>query len=200
MDSNLFVTGTGTDVGKTVASTILSLGLKRAYWKPVQTGDVLDRDFASKFGATTYPSIYNLRAPRSPHEAAALEGVTLDLDRIQAPSGKLVIEGAGGVLVPLNDRALMVDLIVKLKARPIVVATSSLGTINHTLLTIEALRARGLEPMGVLLNGEADEANANAIEKYGHTRILGRIPRAQILTREWMEKVFQDWNWPEELC
>lgn len=186
-----FVTGTDTGVGKTVASAWLVHHLDGDYWKPVQSGLEGETDVAAVLrlsGASPgrmHPSAHVFKAPLSPHAAAALEGVTIDLAdfRLPATGRPLVVEGAGGVLVPLNGEALMVDLMVRLALPVVVVSRTALGTINHTLLTLEALRHRGLEVAGVVLAGPPNPGNREAIREYGRVAILGEIPPLEPLTR-----------------
>lgn len=185
----VFVTGTDTNVGKTVAAAWLIQHLEADYWKPVQSGteEGTDADTLARLlrlpPERIHPSSYVLRAPLSPHEAARLEGIVIQPERLVLPSTsrRLVVEGAGGVLVPLTDSFLMIDLMARLGLPVAVVARSTLGTINHTLLTLEALRARRLEIAGVILNGPLDPANRDAIERFGRVRVLGHLPPFAIL-------------------
>ncbi|MBU1230747.1 MAG: dethiobiotin synthase [Proteobacteria bacterium] len=184
----VFVTGTDTGVGKTVASAWLCLHTGADYWKPVQTGYPPDRDAKDVehlSGARIHPERHRLLLPRSPQEAAAREGLRIGLDDFACPrtSRPLVIEGAGGVLAPLNEEATMLDLMARLAAPVLVVARAGLGTINHTCLTLLALRGRSLPVLGVLLCGEPDDANRQAIEHHGRVRVLGHIPPLEPLTR-----------------
>lgn len=184
MTRGIFVTGTDTGVGKTVVSAWLVRSLDADYWKPVQTGCEDDDDtptVAALSGlapSRLHPPAYRLRAPLAPDQAARLEGVEIDLDRLRPPStlAPLVVEGAGGVLVPLNARATMADLMVRLGLPVLVVARSGLGTINHTLLTLECLRRRALPVLGVVMNGPANAANRHAIEAFGNVSILAELP------------------------
>lgn len=182
----LFVTGTGTEVGKTVAAACLVKALGADYWKPVQSG-YLEMDDTEEVRRLTNCAIhepgYRLEAPLSPHEAARLEGMSLDMDRFVLPEteGPLVVEGAGGLLVPINDEALMIDLIAALGLPTVIVSLSGLGTINHTLLSLEALRSRGLAVLGVVMNGPLNPANRKAIEAYGRVRVLGELTPADPL-------------------
>ena len=182
----LFVTGTGTGVGKTVAAACLAKALGADFWKPVQTGWPEDDDAAlvARLAAvTTHPNTYRFRMPRSPHEAAAAEGAMIDLGRFRLPTtaNPLVVEGAGGVLVPLNDAHTMADLMLCLGLPVVLVSSSALGTINHSLLSLEALRARGIPVLGVILDGPPDEPNRAAIETFGRVRILGHLPPVEAL-------------------
>lgn len=194
----LFVTGTDTDVGKTLVSAILMAGLKGYYWKPVQSGSDQGSDTLWIREKTALPAehfipeTYRLRGVMSPHAAAADESVTIDFSSFQMPvlepSVHLIIEGAGGLMVPLNGRRLMVDLIGKLAAPVLLVARSGLGTINHTLLSLEKLRGSGMEIFGVVMNGPSDEGNRKAIEHYGNTRVLAQIePMGEINAEKLVE-------------
>lgn len=190
----VFVTGTDTGVGKTVASAWLCLHSGADYWKPVQTGCPPDRDadeVARLSGAHIHPERHLLRLPRSPAQAAAQEGLRIGLDDFNLPQTErpLVIEGAGGALVPLNKNETILDLIARLAAPVVVVARSGLGTINHTCLTLMALRSRNLPVLGVILCGKPDQANAEAIEHFGAVRVLGRIPPLNPLTLEALLRV-----------
>jgi dethiobiotin synthetase/malonyl-CoA O-methyltransferase len=190
----VFVTGTDTGVGKTVASAWLCLHTGADYWKPVQSGYPPDRDadeVARLSGARIHPERYLLRLARSPQEAAAAEDLRIGLDDFSLPQTErpLVIEGAGGVLVPLNEDETMLDLMARLSAPVVVAARTGLGTINHTCLTLAALRARALPVLGVILCGEANQANAEAIEHFGNVRVLGHIPPLTPLSREALLRV-----------
>lgn len=179
----VFVTGTDTDVGKTMVSAWLVKSWGADYWKPVQSGYLQDSDTDSvrrvNPDARFHPPAYLLAAPLSPHEAAAQEGVIIQLEQVRLPetSNLLVVEGAGGALVPLNDQEMMTDLMAHLNLPVVVVARSGLGTINHTLLTLEALRSRRLTVAGVVLNGPANAANRQAIEHYGKVAVIGELPK-----------------------
>jgi dethiobiotin synthetase/malonyl-CoA O-methyltransferase len=180
--TGLFVTGTDTGVGKTMVAAWLVRSWQADYWKPVQSGtlDGRDADVIRQVApeAAVHASAYELSAALSPHEAARLEGVTIGLDALHLPPSRrpLVVEGAGGALVPLNERDLMVDLMARLGLPVLVVARSGLGTINHTLLTIEAIRRRGLTIAGVVMNGPPNPANRRAIELFGDVLVVGVLP------------------------
>lgn len=175
-----FVTGTDTGVGKTLVSAVLMSGLRAVYWKPVQSGEPGDTEWVRQ--ATRLPDChfaretYRFRHALSPHAAAVREGVEIDLGAFQAPvADRLIAEGAGGVLVPLNERHLMIGLMTRLGLPVLLVARSSLGTINHTLLSLEALRRRGLEVVGVVVNGPKDPDNEKAIAHFGQVRVLAAV-------------------------
>jgi len=188
----IFVTGTDTGVGKTVVSAWLCLHSGADYWKPVQSGHSpttgADRDadeVARLSGARVHPERHLLRLARSPFEAASAQGLRIGLDDFSLPQTDrpLVIEGAGGVLAPLNEDETMLDLMARLGAPVLVVARTGLGTINHTCLTLSALRARNLFVFGVVLSGQLDQANAEAIEHFGNVRVLAHIPPLTPLSR-----------------
>lgn len=221
---SLFVAGTDTGVGKTVVSALLlaryAAELELAYWKPIATGSDSERDSATvaELTALAAPEIeirlemHLLRDPVSPHLAARREGVTIDIDAIAeawsrwqsvSPERGVVVEGAGGVMVPLNEKKrlgkggafpddggsalsssgagksaageLLIDLLALLELPVLLVARSTLGTINHTLLSLDALRRRGIAVAGVVLNGPADDENRQAIEAYGDVRVVAAV-------------------------
>ena len=189
----LFITGTDTSVGKTVAAAALLLRYRTIaplrYWKPIQTGIEQDDDTAEvrRLAACNDDEIFDegVRLPRpvSPHLAANWAGQAIHLNSLvekiqtQSPSTRWIVEGAGGVLVPLNDSSLMADLMVRMGLPVLIVARTALGTINHTLLTLEALRARSLCVAGVLMVGDSNPDSRDAIEKYGSVRVIGEMPR-----------------------
>lgn len=185
-----FVTGTDTDVGKTLVSAWLVGRLGAYYWKPVQAGNhpETDSDIVRRLTGVPLERIlreaYVLPEPIAPHEAAQRAGITIDMARLVLPfcDGPLVVEGAGGLLVPLNDEAYVIDLATELHLPIILVARSTLGTINHTLLSIEAIRRRGLPLAGVVVNGPETPHNRAAIERYGKVEIVAEIPWLDHLT------------------
>lgn len=178
------VTGTDTDVGKTVFAAALTAALGASYWKPVQAGiaDGTDRatvaDLAELPPGRVLPEAYALATPCSPHRAAAIDGVVIDPARLALPAcaGPLVVEGAGGVLVPITDTLLFADLFALWAAPVILVTRTALGTINHSLLSIEALRARGVPIHGIAFVGDAVEDSEATIARIGGVRRLGRLP------------------------
>jgi dethiobiotin synthase len=180
----VFVTGTGTEVGKTVVSAALVRALDGDFWKPVQTGclEDSDSDTVARLAALgpdqIHPPAHVYEAPLSPHEAARLEGAAISLEDFALPETErpLVVEGAGGVLVPLNGRHTMADLMSWLGLPCVLVALSGLGTINHTLLSLEALKARHVPVLGVVMNGEPNAANADAVRAFGGVSVLMEIP------------------------
>jgi dethiobiotin synthetase len=178
----LFITGIGTDVGKTIASAIVVEALEADYWKPIQAGD-LDNSDSHKVKAQVsndktvfHPNAYALNTPASPHYAADIDNITIDLKQIKEPktSNHLVVEGAGGVLVPLNDTDCVIDLIQK-DYKVIVVSRHYLGSINHTLLTFEALKSRKIEVAGIIFSGDENKATEAIILSKTKAKFIGRI-------------------------
>jgi dethiobiotin synthase len=194
----LFVTGTDTGVGKTVLSAAVMLRYPEAcYWKPIQTGPDDDTAEVGRLsGGQVLDEGIRLPDPVSPHLAARLAGMTIELPSRASDGAVYIIEGAGGVLVPVNESQTMIDLMVLLGLPVIVAARTTLGTINHTLLTIEALRARALRVAGVVMIGDGNADNRAAIEHYGNVAVVGEMPRFDPLTREslraWAEMLPKD--------
>lgn len=177
-----FITGIGTDVGKTIASSIVVEALKADYWKPIQAGDLENSDthkikkYVSNTKTVFHPNSYALQTPASPNLAAKIDNITIDLDKISVPKTKnnLVIEGAGGVFVPLNETDSIIDLIQP-EYKVIIVSRHYLGSINHTLLTIEALKSRKLDIAGIIFNGDENEATESIILSKSSLKMIGRI-------------------------
>lgn len=200
---DLFVTGTGTEVGKTVLAALLTSVLGTKYWKPIQTGvmnGTLESDsiavkrMAELDPEQVIPEAYVFDPPVSPHLAAERSKVQIDFTEIQKPKteGRLVIEGAGGILVPINDHDLMIDLARHLDCELIIATQTSLGTINHTLLTVNAIREYGLPLMGVVMIGKQNLDNRSAIERYGKVPVLGWIPWLETINRNRLLQVFEN--------
>ncbi len=181
--TGVFVTGTDTGIGKTLVSAWLVRSWQADYWKPVQSGiaDGLDADVVRAVApdAVVHPSAFLLNAPLSPHRAASLDGVAIALGDFHLPrtSRPLVVEGAGGVLVPLNDRHFMADLMVHLGLPVVLVARSGLGTINHSLLSLEALQRRGVTVAGVVMSGPPNDDNRQAVEHFSGVPVVGQLPQ-----------------------
>jgi dethiobiotin synthetase len=195
--TRLIVTGTDTGIGKTVFSAALAGALGAAYWKPIQSGleDGADADTVVSLGVTrVMPEAYRLTQPLSPHRAAEIDGVTIDPDRLTPPEtdGTLVIEGAGGVLVPVTRELLFADLFARWAAPVVLVSWTGLGTINHSLLSIEALRARGVPICGVAFVGDANEDNEATIAAIGRIKRLGRLPILDPLDAASLRAAFAD--------
>ena len=183
--NGVVVTGTDTGIGKTVFSAGLTALLGADYWKPVQSGleEETDSELVARLGALApgrvLPERYRLRTPASPHQSAAIDGVRIDVEALTPPpqgERPLVIEGAGGLMVPLTDRDLFIDVFARWRLPVVLCARTALGTINHTLLSIEALRARQLEPVGVAFIGDSHPETEQAICNLGRVRRLGRLP------------------------
>ena len=180
-----FITGIGTEVGKTVVSAYLQLALDADYWKPVQAGD-LDLSDTDRVRSYTgmpedryHPERYRLNTPASPHYAARIDGINISLDDFQLPDthGRpLLVEGAGGLLVPLNDRDCMIDLIVQLGLPVILVSRHYLGSINHTLLSLEVLRGRGCKVAGLIFSGDSNPESERVIRKLSGVTVLAALP------------------------
>lgn len=201
MPSRFFVTGTDTGIGKTVTSALLCAALDAIYWKPIQTGSREGTDRATVMRIAglprerTIPETYCFAPPVSPHMAAGLAAKRIDLRGMRAPrlseGDNLIVEGAGGVLVPVNEKELMTDLMRRLRLPMLLVARSSLGTINHTLLSLAALRAARLGVRGVIMVGPPNKENREAIERYGKARVIGIIPPLRRLNRAALVATFK---------
>jgi len=184
MTQTFIVTGTDTGIGKTVFAAALAGALGARYWKPIQAGLDDGSDSESVAGlaglppAKILPEAYRLVTPCSPHRAAEMDGVTIDVDRLALPNGEgpLVVEGAGGALVPVTREILYADLFARWGQPVVLVARTALGTINHSLLSIEALRARGVPIHGIAFVGEAVEDSEATIAAIGKVKRLGRLP------------------------
>ncbi|MQP51342.1 MULTISPECIES: dethiobiotin synthase [unclassified Flavobacterium] len=178
----IFITGIGTDVGKTIASSIVVEALEADYWKPVQAGDLDNSDshkiqrYIANSTTKIHENSYKLNTPASPHFAAEIDGVIIDLKQIKEPKTKnnLVIEGAGGVLVPLNNTDSIIDLIQK-DYKVILVSRHYLGSINHTLLTIQALNNRNISVAGIIFSGDENKATEEIILSKTTAKVIGRI-------------------------
>lgn len=189
-----FVTGISTDIGKTVVSAVLCRRLNAAYYKPIQAGNLenLESDFIKNLvpGITIFETKYKLNNPLSPHLAAKLDNVRIDIENITLPNFKesLIVEGAGGILVPLNDEYTILDLIKKLKLPVIVIVKHYLGSINHSLLTCEVLKQSGVEIAGIIFNGESNEESEKIILKRTQIPCIGRVPELEKLNQEAIEE------------
>lgn len=178
----LFITGIGTDVGKTVFSAIVTEALEADYWKPIQAGDLENSDthkvksYVSNSKTEFHPNSYALHTPASPHFAAAEDGIIIELKKIVEPKTKnhLVVEGAGGLFVPLNETDCVIDLIQS-DYKVILVSRHYLGSINHTLLSVEALQNRKIEISGILFSGAENKATESIILNKSGVKSIGRI-------------------------
>jgi dethiobiotin synthetase len=188
----IFISGIDTGIGKTLVSAILTEKLNADYWKPIQSGD-LDKSDTLKVKSLIsnnitrfFPEAYALTQPFSPHKSAALDKVTIDLENIVLPKtdNQLIIEGAGGLMVPLNDNFLIIDLIKQLNARVILVTKHYLGSINHTLLSLHALKKYGIPVMGVIFNGDKDIYSKSYILDYSDVADLGQVPEFKTINKK----------------
>ena len=185
-----FITGIGTDVGKTVVSAIVVEALQADYWKPVQAGELSHSDthsveeLISNSRSMMHGHSYALKTPMSPHASAEIDGIEIDLRKITEPEtdNNLVIEGAGGLLVPLNDQETILDMI-KDDYKVIVVSRHYLGSINHTLLTLSQLRSKGVKVAGIIFNGAVHTSTEDIIKRMGQVKEIGRIDEEAIVDK-----------------
>lgn len=193
----LFITGISTGIGKTIVSAALVENLKADYWKPIQSGDLDDSDtlkvksLVSNTQSVFHPEAYRLTQPFSPHKSAAIDGIEIDPECIVIPktNNQLIIEGAGGLMVPLNNNFLMIDLIKKLEVEVVLVVKHYLGSINHTLLSLEALYNRSIPVKAVIFNGDSDIDSEQLIRRYIKTGKILTIPAINNITKEGISKV-----------
>lgn len=186
-----FITGIGTGIGKTITSAIITEKLKADYWKPIQSGDLEQSDslaiknLISNDQTIIHPETYRLNHPLSPHLSAKMDGVNIELTNIILPKtdNKLVVEGAGGLMVPLNDKDLILDLIKHLALEVIVVSQNYLGSINHTLLTINTLKQHNITIKGIIFNGDENLESQSYILNYTEVDHLGNIPFIQNISK-----------------
>ena len=193
----LIVAGIGTEIGKTVVSAVLVEALLADYWKPIQSGalDDSDTDTVRRLITNTetrfHPEAYRLTEPLSPHAAAAIDGVTIELDQLTMPqtTNALVIELAGGLMVPLNGHDLNIDLVQRLKLPVVLVSRNYLGSINHTLLSVDACRSRTIPLLGIVFNGPTVPASEDFILNYTGLPCLARLPQVDRITPEAVSKL-----------
>lgn len=198
----IIVAGTGTDVGKTVVSAILTTLTQGDYWKPIQCGsrENSDTDIMKTLIDTKlhriHPPAYSLNAPLSPHHAARLEGISIDFNSIIPPqtSRPLIIEGAGGIFVPLTAKTLSIDLFNSWKSKWIVVSKHYLGNINHTLLTLDALKRLDLPIIGIVFNGEPNPDSESAILEISQASFFGRLLPEKNLNAQTIQKYATQWK------
>ena len=188
---SFFLTGTDTEVGKTVICAWLMVHYKYHYWKPIQSGmDSPDiktiQEITGIDNSLFWPPAYELQQPLSPHESAKRDGIKIELANFLLPrkGTKFIVEGAGGILVPINEKYFIVDIIKKLKLPILLVARSGLGTINHTLLTVSELKKRNLPLIGIILNGERNQSNKEAVEKYSGVSVVSELEPIKTLDRK----------------
>lgn len=187
-----FIAGIDTNIGKTIVSAILTEALEADYWKPIQSGDLTNSDsdklkaLISNSKTALHPNAYALQEAASPHYSASLENIHIDLTSIHLPKTEnhLIVEGAGGLLVPLNDKDLLIDCIQNLGIEVILVIKNYLGSINHSLLSIEALKARKIPVRGLIFNGPTNAASEDYILAYSGLAFLGRIREEKNFDKE----------------
>jgi dethiobiotin synthetase len=200
MNRRIVVAGTDTEIGKTVFSAGLAALLGANYWKPIQAGleGETDSQLVAKLGGLSadriVPERYSLKTPASPHQAAAIDGVRITMDSLDVPDtgGRpLVIEGSGGLLVPLDNTTLYIDVFARWRLPVVLCARTALGTINHSLLSIEALRHRNLDIIGIAFIGDGNAESERIICEIGQVRRLGRLPRLSPLTANTLRAAFE---------
>lgn len=193
---SFFVTGIDTDIGKTVVSAILVEALNADYWKPIQSGDLhyTDTDKVKELvneKAILHPEAYRLNNPLSPHASAKLDSISISLDSFQLPktNNHLIVEGAGGLLVPINEEGnYLSDVILKLGMEIILVSKNYLGSINHTLLSIEYLKSNSISVKGIIIVGEKNESSESIITKNTGVKILHHVPMVESVTKEFIKE------------
>jgi dethiobiotin synthetase len=198
-----FISGIGTGIGKTVISAILVEALKADYWKPVQAGglDATDsmevQSLVSNSNSVFHPEVYRLPYPVSPHASAARAGIEIEPNRFQLPTtnNRLIVEGAGGLLVPLNSKLLLIDLIELLGLPVVLVSRHYLGSINHTLLSAEALKNRQISVRGILFNGAENRESESVIQEITGLEVLGRVEETEQVDREFILNQSKQFNW-----
>jgi len=198
----IFITGIGTNIGKTVVSAIVTEYLNADYWKPIQSGDLMNSDtmkvkaLVSNIKSIFHPEKYRLSQPLSPHAAAKRDGVAIKLEDFKLPETEnhLVIEGAGGLMVPLNNESLIADLIQHLDVSVLLVSQNYLGSINHTLLTIQELKRRNIKIIGIVINGESTPETEAFITQYSNLPILFRIDNESFINQNTILKYAEKLN------
>jgi dethiobiotin synthetase len=195
-----FVTGIGTHVGKTIVSAVLVEALQADYWKPIQAGDLDNSDtqkvqrLVSNAKSTFHKEAYQLNTPASPHYAAELDGVEISLNNFHLPktNNTLIVEGAGGLLVPINQKGeTITDVIKHLNCSVILVSRHYLGSINHTLMSLKVLKSEGLKVAGIVFVGDENTATERIIQTISGAKVLGRIPHLSSINKETIFEVAQ---------
>ena len=190
--TGIVVAGIGTGIGKTLVAAIITEALQADYWKPVQAGnlDFTDTDFVKQYNSNTktffHPEAYRLTMPMSPHASAKIDGVLIEFEKLSVPqsNNSIVIEPAGGLMVPLNDRQLNIDLLKQWELPVILVSQNYLGSINHTLLSVELLKLYGIKLGGIIFNGERNASTEDFILGYTGVRCIGKIEYEKEITKE----------------
>jgi dethiobiotin synthetase len=199
MNPRIVVTGTDTEIGKTVFAAGLADLLQASYWKPIQSGleGETDSGIVARLGGLSsdriLPERYRLKTPVSPHQSAAIDGVRIDAKELAVPDSggrPLVIEGAGGLMVPLDRTTLYIDVFARWRLPVVLCARTSLGTINHSLLSVEALRGRDIDVLGVAFIGDSHPESERAICEIGRVKRLGRLPGLSPLNQSTLREAF----------
>jgi len=196
MHKRLFVSGIDTEIGKTIISAILTEALQADYWKPIQSGDLDNSDTHKVQGVVSnnktkfHQEAYRLHTPMSPHASAEIDGVQIELDKINIPStdNQLIIEGAGGLFVPLNNKDTILDMIAKLEVPVLLVSKHYLGSINHTLLSVNALKNLGIPIAGIIFNGAEKPSTESIIKEMSSVPIIGRIDPMNVINSNTIKK------------
>ncbi|MBL0048781.1 MAG: dethiobiotin synthase [Bacteroidetes bacterium] len=199
---NIFVTGIGTDVGKTVVSAILAEALQYDYWKPVQSGSfygtdsITVRNLVKSEKVFVHPEAILLKHALSPHAAAEQEGIHLDAEKIELPksNNRIIIEGSGGVLVPLNHHYFVADMIKKFDCEAVVVIQNYLGSTNHSLLSLEALKVRNIPIKGLVFNGAPHKPTEEIITHFSGAKIIGRVLPEKAINTDVIQKYAQQFK------
>ena len=202
MRKKLFIAGTGTDVGKTLAAAVTAEALQADYWKPIQAGNLKDTDrmyveSLTSASTHTHAETYRLQHPASPHDAAKRDNTTITLNALQLPATAdkpLVIEGAGGLMVPLNQQEMVIDLIPRIADEVLLVSANFLGSINHTILSIEALQSRHIPVKGLIFNGERYAEGEDWITNYTGVSCLGRLNPEPAINASVVQRYAATWN------
>lgn len=197
----IFISGIGTEIGKTIVSAVLVEKLKADYWKPVQSGGLDDSDsmlvesLISNEITFIHPEAYRLTEPFSPHKSAALDGIIIELNNINLPKtdNQLIIEGAGGLMVPLNDKDLIIDLVKKFDADLVLVSKNYLGSINHTLMSVELLKNRNIPIRKLIFSGDSNPSSEEIIQKQTGLDVL-RIPHFEELNNKKIKEFCKGFN------
>lgn len=195
--NRIIIAGTGTDVGKTVVAAIVTTLMEGEYWKPVECGEEKDSDTMAKLiDHRIYPPAYSLKAPLSPHHAARLENLSIQLDAIVPPQTRcpLIIESVGGIFVPLTKKGLSVELFKRWEGRWVIVSKHYLGSINHTLLTVDALKRQGVSIAGLVFNGEPHPDSEDAILETSQLPLLGRVLPETEINRQTIQRYARQWK------
>jgi len=196
LPKRIFVTGIGTGVGKTMVSAVLAEALEADYWKPIQCGNLDNSDtltvksLISNSISQIHPEAYRLKTASSPHYAAQAESVQIDIEKCFLPitNHSLIIEGAGGLMVPLNSNDCVADLISALNVPVVLICRNYLGSINHTLLSITLLKQKGIKLLGLIFSGDNYLDNEEVIQHFGQVSIIGRIDEATHIDKEFIRQ------------